>query len=93
MLILTRRIGESIRIGDDVTVVVLEVKGSQVRLGVEAPQGVAIDRQEIRLRKEAGLHPTTAKQDEPLFANRTEAEWRQLLADEQRERERSDDAA
>ena len=94
MLILTRRIGESIRIGDDVTVVVLEVKGSQVRLGVEAPTGVAIDRHEIRLRKEAGLHPAPAKQqDEPLFANRTEAEWRQLLADEKREGERSDDAA
>lgn len=94
MLILTRRIGESIHIGDDITIVVLDVKGSQVRLGVEAPQGVAIDRQEIRLRKEAGLHPAPAKPlDEPLFANRTEAEWRQLLADEQRERERSDDAA
>ena len=94
MLILTRRIGESILIGDDITVVVIEVKGSQVRLGVEAPKGVAIDRQEIRLRKEAGLHPAPAKsQEEPLFANRTEAEWRQLLADEQRERERSDDAA
>lgn len=94
MLILSRRVGESIRIGDDITVVVLDVKGSQVRLGVEAPQGVSIDRQEIRLRKEAGLHPAPTKTaDEPLYANRTEAEWRQLLADEQRERERSDDAA
>lgn len=94
MLILTRRVGESIRIGDDITVVVIEIKGGQVRLGVEAPQGVAIDRQEIRLRKEAGLLPAPTKTaDEPLYANRTEAEWRQLLADEQRERERSDDAA
>lgn len=101
MLILTRRIGESIRIGDDVTVVVLEVKGSQVRLGVEAPKGVAIDRQEIRLRKEAGLHPAPGQpkpQDEPLYANRTEAEWRQLLADEAEEQmawdqERNHDAA
>lgn len=94
MLILSRRVGESIRIGDDITVVVIEIKGSQVRLGVEAPQGVAIDRQEIRARKEAGLHPAPTKpQDEPLYANRTEAEWRQLLADEQRELGRSDDAA
>lgn len=94
MLILTRRIGESILIGDDINVVVIEIKGGQVRLGIEAPSGVAIDRQEIRLRKEAGMHPAPAKsQDEPLYANRTEAEWRQLLADEQRERERSDDAA
>lgn len=94
MLILTRRVGESILIGDDITVVVIEIKGGQVRLGVEAPQGVAIDRQEIRLRKEAGLHPAPTKTAvEPLYANRTEAEWRQLLADEQRERERSDEAA
>lgn len=90
MLILTRRIGESIQIGDDITVAVLDVKGSQVRLGVEAPQGVAIDRQEIRLCKEAGMHPAPKQakpQDQPLYANRTEAEWRQLLADEQRARE------
>lgn len=89
MLILTRRIGESIRIGDDITVVVLDVKGSQVRLGIEAPTGVAVDRHEIRLRKEAGHGRAPAKVlqpvDEPLYANRTEAEWRQLLADEAEE--------
>lgn len=55
MLILTRRVGEAIKIADDITVVVLGVKGSQVRLGIEAPQGVAVDRKEIAERKAAGL--------------------------------------
>jgi carbon storage regulator len=47
MLVLTRKIGERIRIGDTVTVRVLEVRGSQVRLGVEAPADVRIYREEI----------------------------------------------
>lgn len=47
MLILTRREGESVRIGEDVTVTVLRVKGSQVRLGVNAPKNVAVQREEI----------------------------------------------
>jgi carbon storage regulator len=47
MLILTRRIGESVRIGDDVTVTVLGLKGNQVRLGVGAPQDVEVHREEV----------------------------------------------
>jgi carbon storage regulator len=47
MLVLTRKIGERIRIGDTITVRVLEVRGSQVRLGVEAPADVRIYREEI----------------------------------------------
>jgi carbon storage regulator len=47
MLVLTRKIGERIRIGDTVTVQVLEVRGTQVRLGVEAPADVRIFREEI----------------------------------------------
>jgi len=47
MLILTRKVGELIRIGDDVTVRVLEVRGSQVRLGVDAPADVRIFREEV----------------------------------------------
>ncbi|MHB0780991.1 MULTISPECIES: carbon storage regulator CsrA [Pseudomonas putida group] len=54
MLILTRRIGESIRINDDITVTVLGVQGMQVRLGVEAPEEVAVHRQEIYERIQAG---------------------------------------
>lgn len=54
MLILTRRIGERVVIGDDVTVTVLGVKGSQVRLGVNAPKEVAVHREEIyeRIKRE-----------------------------------------
>ena len=47
MLILTRRVGETLMIGDDVTVTVLGVKGSQVRLGVDAPREVGVHREEI----------------------------------------------
>lgn len=88
MLILSRRVGEAIKISDSITVVVLGVKGSQVRLGIEAPKGVAVDRQEIADRKAAGVphHGRATEpvqlQGEPLYGNRTEAEWRQLLADE-----------
>lgn len=51
MLILTRRVGETICIGDDITVMVLGVTGQQVRLGVVAPTDVAVDRSEVRDRK------------------------------------------
>jgi carbon storage regulator len=47
MLILTRRIGETLMIGDRVTVTVLEVKGNQVRLGINAPKEVAVHREEV----------------------------------------------
>ena len=47
MLILTRRIGESIRVGDDVSVTVLGVKGSQVRIGIDAPKYVPVHREEV----------------------------------------------
>lgn len=55
MLILTRRIGETLMVGDEVTVTVLGVKGNQIRLGVNAPKDVEVHRSEIYERIQAGL--------------------------------------
>jgi len=54
MLILTRRVGETLMIGDEVTVTVLGVKGNQVRIGVDAPRDVTVHREEIyeRIKRE-----------------------------------------
>jgi len=47
MLILTRKVGESLVIGDDVSIIVLGIKGNQVRIGVDAPKSVSVHREEI----------------------------------------------
>jgi carbon storage regulator len=56
MLILTRRVGESVMVGDDITITVLGVKGNQVRIGVNAPKDVSVHREEIyeRIKQEQG---------------------------------------
>ncbi len=67
MLILTRRVGETVMIGNDVTVTVLGVKGNQVRVGINAPKNVAVHREEIfeRIKREeqaaggAAKHPAS----------------------------------
>jgi carbon storage regulator len=67
MLILTRRVGESVVIGEDVTVTVLGVKGNQVRIGINAPKNVAVHREEIFERIKSGRGPAdgAASNDEP----------------------------
>lgn len=57
MLVLSRNVGGKLMIGDDIEVMVLNVSGNQVRLGVVAPKHVAVDREEIRQRKNIGLPP------------------------------------
>jgi carbon storage regulator len=57
MLILTRRVGETLKVGSDVDVTVLGVKGNQIRIGIKAPRTVAVHREEIfdRIQREAQL--------------------------------------
>lgn len=71
MLILTRRIGETLMVGDNVSLTVLGIKGNQVRIGVNAPKEVAVHREEIYLKiqkeKEAGLqHHAAAGESEEM---------------------------
>lgn len=55
MLILTRRVGETLMIGDDVTITILSVRGGQIRVGVNAPKNTAVHREEVyeKMRKES----------------------------------------
>jgi carbon storage regulator len=69
MLILTRKVGEMIRIGDAVTVRVLEVRGSQVRLGIDAPTDVRIFREEVYRATQNGAEPAERPADEPRGMN------------------------
>jgi len=61
MLILTRRIGESLELGNDVRVTVLAIKGNQVRIGIDAPRQVAVHREEIYRRVTAAANDLTTK--------------------------------
>ena len=67
MLILTRRVGETLMIGDSVTVTILGVKGNQVRVGITAPKDVAVHREEIfqRIGRESAAASEPALPEEP----------------------------
>ncbi len=67
MLVLTRKVNQSIMIGDDIEVVVLEVRGEQVRLGIKAPRNVTVHRREIydAIQKENLMSAQTQPEDVP----------------------------
>ena len=65
MLVLTRKIGQSIVIGDDIEVVVLEVRGEQVRIGIRAPKTVSVHRKEIyeQIQTDTNDDPSSVRHD------------------------------
>ena len=64
MLILSRKVGESLKIGDDVTVTIADIRGSQVRLQIDAPKSVSVHREEVYYRIQRELEAAAAQADE-----------------------------
>lgn len=75
MLILTRRVGEAVMIGDDVTISVLSVKGNQVRLGIDAPRSTPVHREEIykRIKREQTGEGGHSEEPPPADADEEES--------------------
>jgi carbon storage regulator len=77
MLILTRRVGETVMIGNDVTVTILGVKGNQVRVGINAPKNVAVHREEIyeRIKREQQGNGNVSHDDVPHDSDSESADF------------------
>ena len=82
MLIITRRIGEKLMIGDDVSIIVLDVKGNQVRIGIDAPRDVAVHREEIYHRIQAENNQNSGGNDESGSAEDSKDEAGEDQADD-----------
>jgi len=83
MLILTRRVGETLKVGNDVDVTVLGVKGNQIRIGIKAPKNVAVHREEIfdRIKREAALaERADPAHDAAAAKQKTEGEVQEIAA-------------
>lgn len=66
MLVLSRRVGESVKIGDDVVVTVLEVRGDVVRIGIDAPRSVAVNRTELLAALETSNQAAASPSDDAV---------------------------